>query len=105
MTKTLSLFELNSLVADVINTTMSRSYWVEAELSEVRVSRGHCFMELVQKDLFSPTPVARASAKCWKTTWDRIRPRFESVTGQTLHSGMKVMLLVRPDFHEAYGFS
>ena len=62
-------------------------------------------MELVQKDLFSPTPVARASAKCWKTTWTRIRPRFEAITGQPLRPGMKVMLLVHPDFHEAYGFS
>ena len=104
-TKALTLYELNSIVREAIASTMESDYWVEAELSEVRESRGHCFIELVQKDLFSPTPVARASAKCWKTTWDRIRPRFESVTGQTLHSGMKVMLLVRPDFHEAYGFS
>ena len=84
---------------------MDRDYWVEAELSEVREVRGHCFMELVQKDLFSPTPVAQASAKCWKTTWTRIRPRFEAITGQPLRPGMKVMLLVHPDFHEAYGFS
>lgn len=104
-TKALTLYELNSIVREAIASTMESDYWVEAELSEVRVSRGHCFMELVQKDLFSPTPVARASAKCWKTTWDRIRPRFESVTGQILHAGMKVMFLVRPDFHEAYGFS
>ncbi len=29
MTKALSLYELNSLVADVINTTMARSYWLK----------------------------------------------------------------------------
>lgn len=103
--KALTLYELNTMVRDAIASTMKSDYWVEAELSEVREVRGHCFMELVQKDLFSPTPVARASAKCWKTTWNRIRPRFENVTGQPLHAGMKVMLLVRPDFHEAYGFS
>lgn len=103
--KALTLYELNTLVREAIASAMDRDYWVEAELSEVREVRGHCFMELVQKDLFSPTPVARASAKCWKTTWTRIRPRFEAITGQSLRPGMKVMLLVHPDFHEAYGFS
>ena len=103
--KALTLYELNTLVREAIASAMDRDYWVEAELSEVREVRGHCFMELVQKDLFSPTPIARASAKCWKTTWTRIRPRFEAITGQPLRPGMKVMLLVHPDFHEAYGFS
>ena len=103
--KALTLYELNTLVREAIASAMDRDYWVEAELSEVREVRGHCFMELVQKYLFSPTPVARASAKCWKTTWTRIRPRFEAITGQPLRPGMKVMLLVHPDFHEAYGFS
>ena len=103
--KALTLYELNTLVREAIASAMDKDYWVEAELSEVREVRGHCFMELVQKDLFSPTPVARASAKCWKTTWTRIRPRFEAITGRPLRPGMKVMLLVHPDFHEAYGFS
>ena len=78
---------------------------MEAELSEVREVRGHCYMELVQKDLFSPTPVARASAKCWKSRWALLRPKFEQTTGQSLHAGMKVMLKVAASFHEAYGFA
>ena len=34
-----------------------------------------------------------------------IRPYFERTTGQQLHAGMKVLLKVYPQFHEAYGFS
>jgi exodeoxyribonuclease VII large subunit len=102
---TLTLFELNSLVREVLETTFDSAYWVEAELSEAREVRGHCYMELVQKDLFSATPVARASAKCWKSKWSNLRPKFERITGQPLHAGMKVMLLVTANFHEAYGFS
>lgn len=93
------------MVRSVIENTMTRAYWVEAELSEVREVRGHCYMELVQKDIFSATPVARASAKCWRSTWQRLRPKFERETGQTLHAGIKVMLSVTANFHEAYGFS
>ena len=49
-TKALTLYELNALVSDVISSTLSRSYWVEAELSEARESRGHCYMELIEKE-------------------------------------------------------
>lgn len=101
----LTLFELNSLVSNVIDTAFDHAFWVEAELSEAREVRGHCYMELIQKDIFSATPVARASAKCWKTTWARLRPKFERATGQGLHAGMKVMLRVTANFHEAYGFA
>ena len=34
MEKALTLYELNSLVAELINTAMPQSYWVEAEVSE-----------------------------------------------------------------------
>ena len=84
---------------------MPDEYWVEAELSECRESRGHCYMELIQKDEQTATPVAKASAKCWANKWFTIRPYFERTTGQQLHAGMKVLLQVYPQFHEAYGFS
>lgn len=84
---------------------MPDEYWVEAELSECRESRGHCYMELIQKDDLSATPVAKAQAKCWANKWLTIRPYFERATGQQLHAGMKVLLQVYPQFHESYGFS
>ena len=101
----LSLYELNSLVAEAIGIGVPGQYWVEAEISEAREVRGHCYLELVEKDDRSNTPVARASAKCWQNRWSIIRPMFERVTGQRLHAGMKVMLRVYANFHEAYGFS
>ncbi len=103
--KPLTLYELNSLVREVVETSLNRGYWVEAELSEAREVRGHCYMELIQKDPFSATPVARASAKCWKNRWNALRPKFEQATGQPLHAGLKVLLCVTANFHEAYGFS
>lgn len=101
----LSLYELNSLVRDVIDNTMARRYWVEAELSEANERRGHMYMDLIQKDETTTTPVARASAKCWANTWMPLRRKFESVTQKRLHAGMKVLLEVYPQFHPAYGFS
>lgn len=105
MKHTLSLLELNRLVKSTLELSMPDAYWVEAELADVRESAGHCYMELVQKDDLLNTPVARASAKCWRSTWMLVRPHFERITGQKLHSGMKVLLQVSAQFHENYGFS
>lgn len=102
---TLTLFELNSLVRQVIEGTLSQEYWVEAEVSECRENKGHCYLELIQKDERSATPIARASARCWASKWNVIRPYFERTTGQRLHAGMKVLLKVYAQFHEAYGFA
>ena len=102
---TLTLYELNALVRRTLELEMSDDYWVEAELSEVHEVRGHCYMELIQKDARNNTPVAKASAKCWATVWRLVRPHFERVTGQNLHAGMKVLLKVSAQFHENYGFS
>ena len=114
-----TLYELNQLVREVIECEMPNEYWVEAELSECRESHGHCFMELVQyakapteytavsqqSPARSATPIAKASARCWASKWALVRPYFERATGQRLHAGMKVLLKVYAQFHEAYGFS
>ena len=80
-------------------------YWVEAELSECREHNGHCYLELIEKDEHTNTPVARASAKCWRQTWLMVKPYFERTTGEPLRTGMKVLLKVYAQFHEAFGFS
>lgn len=82
---------------------MDEDYWVQAELSELRVVRGHCYMELVEKDAAGNTPIARAQAVCWMSTWQMVGQHFQQVAGQPLAAGMKVLVEVHPDFHQAYG--
>lgn len=106
MVNHLSLYELNSLVRDVISMSLPDSYWVEAELSEAREGYGgHCYMELIEKDEHSNTPIAKAHASCWRNRWMLLKPQFERVTGLRIHAGMKVLLKVHAQFHENYGFS
>ena len=65
--RNLSLFELNSLVADLVSTALPQSFWVEAELAESRENGGDLFLSLTQKDETTNTPIAQASAKCWRS--------------------------------------
>lgn len=103
--KTITLYELNSLVRQTIEIGLPKSYWVEAEISELRENGGHCYLELIEKDKRYNTPIAKASARCWRQTWGMVKPYFENTTGQQLKAGMKVLIEVYAQFHEAYGFS
>lgn len=103
--RTYTLYELNGMVCVAVQSVLPGQYWVEAELSEVRERGGHCYMELVEKQPGGNTPIARASAKCWRSTWAQVGPRFMRQTGQALHPGMTIRALVSAQFHEAFGFS
>lgn len=103
--ETYTLFELNNLVRLTIEENLCEEYWVVAEVSELRVNRGHCYMQLVQKEEGGNTPIAVARATCWRNNWVLVSSYFERVAGSPLAVGMKVELKVYPQFHEAYGFS
>lgn len=100
----LTLYELNGLVRQTLELTLDAEYWVQAEIAELRVNR-HCYMELVQKEARGNGIVAKARAQVWANRWVFIKPMFEQMTGQTLASGMQVLLKVEVTFHELYGYS
>ena len=104
--KQYTLLELNSLVRLGVRSALPDFYWVQAELSDVRSNRsGHCYMELLQKDERSDALLAKARAVIWSNQYVKLRSRFESETGQAFVSGIKVLVCVKADFHELYGYS
>ena len=101
----MTLLELNSILGEVIETSMPGEYWVEAEIAELRESGGHCYIELIEKDEKSNTPIAKASAKCWRSHWGLVKSAFMQATNKPLAKGMKVLVKVYAQFHANYGFS
>ncbi len=107
MNEVLTLFELNSLVRDVIEENFDAQYWVVGELSDVSTPAfgGHFYGELVQKDEETDRIIAKARITCWARNYNIIRLRFQKEAGETLRKGLQVKLLVEVSFHEQYGFS
>ena len=98
--------ELNALIRRSVQACFPDSYWVQAELSDVRAnSSGHCYLEFVQKDPSGNSLVAKARGIIWSGTYFRLKPYFESETGQAFVSGIKVLVKVSVNFHELYGYS
>ena len=102
----LSLYELNGLVKRTILDRMSETYWVQAELSDVRSNySGHCYLEFIQKDASGNNLIAKARGTIWSNIYKMLKPYFEQETGQAFASGIKVLVRVSVDFHELYGYS
>lgn len=102
----LSLYELNGLVKQSIRNSMFETYWVQAELSDVRSNySGHCYLEFIQKDASGNNLIAKARGTIWSNIYKMLKPYFEQETGQTFTSGIKVLVRVSVEFHELYGYS
>ena len=100
----LSLVELNALVKKSIKACLPDTYWVQAELSDVRANySGHCYLEFVQKDSRGNGLIAKARGIIWSQVYSRLKPFFERETGQAFVAGIKVLVQVAVDFHELYG--
>lgn len=82
----------------------TRSVWITAELSDVRGSGGHCYMELIEKDSRGAT-VAKIRANIWAGTYAQLRAKFLAATGRDIVSGLKVMVLGTATHHNLYGLS
>lgn len=102
----ISLYELNNLVRGVIANTFSQSFWILAEMSDVRVAQnGHCYLEFIEKDSKNRNIIAKARGSIWANVFRLLKAYFESETGQAFSSGLKVLVQVSVEFHELYGYS
>lgn len=103
--ESLTLLQLNKRIATLVMTPATSNIWVTAELSDVAVRGGHCYMELLQKDPASGATVAKARAAIWANQFVRIRSDFYAATGQDFCTGLKVMVRASVSMHPVYGMS
>ncbi|GAB3341773.1 exodeoxyribonuclease VII large subunit [Marivirga atlantica] len=102
----LSLATLNQLIKDTLNTTLEPSYWVVAEIAELRTNySGHCYLEFIQKEEESGKVLAKIRGTIWSYTYRTVSAWFQSITGEELRSGLTVLANVQVQFHEVYGLS
>lgn len=100
----LSLTQFNARIRQAVAAEpLLQQQWVVAETSQVSLNRGHCYIDLVEKDPANGNTVAKLQAVAWASTYARLAPKFEYATGQRFAAGMKVMLLLSVNFHEQYG--
>ncbi len=104
MTDSLTLLQLNQRIASLISDPSTQNVWITAELSDVAVRGGHCYMELLQKDERG-LQVAKARGVIWANNYARIDMEFSAATGQRFTTGLKLMVRASASMHPVYGLS
>jgi exodeoxyribonuclease VII large subunit len=92
------------LSAAIAESPGLRNVWVVGETSDLRLSGGHCYLELLEKDANGRT-LAKIRANIWASQYARMSSDFYAATGAQLASGMKIMACVSASYHVAYGMS
>lgn len=101
----MTLLQFTTAVGNAVRMSpVLQGAWVVAELSDVRVSGGHCYMELIEKSQSGQT-VAKMRATIWQNRFQYIRQKFYAATGRDVVNGMKVMLYGAASHHALYGLS
>ena len=106
MEGSLSLSELLGKVGKRLKHEFPKPFWIMAEILELQVNtRGHCYLELIEKNPEDDSILARARATIWSSRFSLLRPYFENATGMPLKSGIKLLCKGSVEFHSQYGFS
>ena len=100
----ISLLELNRLITQTLQEHLEQSYWVVAEISEIRLAqKGHCYLEVIEKEGDHIT--AKTRATIWSYTYRNLITWFENKTGDTLRPGLKILFNATVQYHEVFGLS
>ena len=101
----LTILELSQRLSAAIAATPGvHDVWVVGETSDLRLSGGHCYLELIEKDAAGRT-TARLRANIWASVWGQLSRAFQAAAGAPLASGMKVLVRLTASYHAAYGMS
>ena len=102
----ISLRELNQRITNAVAYAPGvQNVWVVAETLDLRVTNGHCYLELIDKDPNDGKVLARMRATIWGQTFARMNAYFQQVTGSALTSNIKIMVQVQVSFHTVYGIA
>jgi exodeoxyribonuclease VII large subunit len=101
----ISLYELTEHMRRITALNFPEALWVKAEIAQYAVARGNHYLNLVEKSIEEKGRItAEAEAIIWGNQFYRIKSEMEVPIEAILQEGMEVMLKVKPDFHERYGF-
>lgn len=97
------LYELNSFIRRVLALNLAEALWIRCEIAQCNTSRGHVYLELVEKGEDGEDLIAQASGVIWQQQYRQLRKQLGIQLDGLLQLGTEVLLKARVDFHERYG--
>lgn len=88
----------------VIALNFPQPLWVQGEISNYKESRGHIYLQFVEKNQDTDQIMAQASAVMWKGQRAMLEKKHGSDLNSLLQDGNEVLVRVNVEFHAVYGF-
>ena len=92
-----SLLELNQYIRRVISLNFDEPLWIECEIGQASLSRGHWYVDLIQKE--ENNIVAQCQAAMWANVYFYLKRKSPVPPEDILKQGMAVKLKVNVDYH------
>ena len=98
-----TLFQLNEYIRRVIALNFREPLWIEAEIAQIKESRGNHYLELVEKEEDGDEIIAQISGAIWYRNFQFIKRKIGDLIYDLLVEGTQVRLKCQVDYHERYG--
>lgn len=98
-----TLFELNEYIRQIFALNLPDALWIKAEVNQTNNSRGHYYMDLIQKAEEKDEVIAQSQAVLWARDYRRLRRKIGKQLDALLQPGLELLLQAKVDFHERYG--
>lgn len=99
----ISLFELQEFIRRVLALNLPEALWIRAEIGQLKTSRGHVYIDLVEKEAEGEEWTAQAPAVIWSTALRQLRKRIGDELEALLSQGMEVLVKATIEYHERFG--
>lgn len=103
--QSISLFDLNEYIKRVIALNFPDAIWVKCEIAQANSSRGHLYLNLIQKENNGTEIIAQSNAMVWERQLKKLFQEHGRLLFDILNEGVEVNLLVKVNYNERYGFS
>ncbi|MFT4664611.1 MAG: exodeoxyribonuclease VII large subunit [Patescibacteria group bacterium] len=100
---TYSLYELNEYIRRIIALNIPRAIWLTAEIAQCNLSRGHLYLNLIQKDEETDELLAKSDAVIWSRELSRLKRKLGKDFKALMQEGVAIKVAVRVDYNERYG--
>lgn len=99
----LSLKQLLQRVQRSISINFPEPVWIEAEVSQLKSSRGHWYVDLVQKSESDDRIIAQINAVIWKNVVKKLEGEWHNDIGSILQEGRNVLFEATVEYHQVFG--
>lgn len=98
-----SLYDFTSGIRDLISDA-NLSAWVFGEVKNYKYSR-HAYFSLIESQPGTNTPIASLQCAVWGSFFSSVIRKFEDEAGVEMKDGLKVLVHLTVNFHQAYGMT